>query len=165
MKAVKSESWIEKINSRDFPGLMDIYERNFNLLNAMLPDLEYLPDSLVSRVSGTLDLHLRVLDRCKYTTTVLLTYYFPIDDNEKMADPDLTLKIYWDTGQAEALACKTDGFMSVRHSHHDMKPFIDCRWESNMFVEKWLQYSLKLGHVFSLERLRTKDQLIDLELF
>ena len=152
---------------RNFAGLMDVYERNYHLLCRLLPDLDTLPDSLVSRQEGSLDLHLTIVERCKYTTTILITYYFPVSDDEKVADPDLTIKLYHDTRQAEALACLKTGFMPVQHSPDDRKPYVDCRWESNIFVEKWLRYSLEQGHIFSLERLGSKavsSQVVDLEL-
>lgn len=165
MSAVKQKNRF--LNQRSFAGLMDVYERNFHLLCRLLPDLDILPDSLVSRVESSLDLHLTIVERCKYTTTIMLTYYFPVSDNEKIADPDLTIKMYHDARQAEALACMKTGFMPVEHSPEDRKPYVDCRWKSNVFVEKWLRYSLEQGHIFSLERLGSKavsSHIADLEL-
>lgn len=143
---------------------MEIYERNYYLLDQMLPDIDQLPNTMVSHVSDSLDLYLTILERCKYTTTILLTYYFPVSVDEKMADPDLTLRLYHDTGQAEALACMKTGFMPVEHSHMNKKPYVDCRWESNIFVEKWLRFSIEQGHIFSLKRLQDEKQLIDLDI-
>jgi len=163
MNAVKQKQKKKGIDLRNFAGLMDVYERNYHLIDQIIPDLELLPNTMVSRINGSLDLYLTILERCKYTTTILLTYYFPVSDDEKIADPDLTLKLYHDTRQVEALACMKTGFMPVEHSHMNKKPYVDCRWESNIFVGKWLRYSLEQGHVFSLDRLQDNTQLIDLE--
>ena len=152
MNAVKRNQLKKMLDQRNFAGLMDIYERNFRLLGKLVPDLDNIPDSLVSCVKGSLDLHLSVTERCKYTTTLLLTYYFSLSDNNRVADPGVSIKIYHDARQAEAQACMKTGFMSVdEHSHTNKKPYVDCRWESNMFIEKWLSFSLQQGHVFSVE--------------
>ncbi|NOY66868.1 MAG: DUF1249 domain-containing protein [Gammaproteobacteria bacterium] len=164
MNAVKEKKKKSGLDFRNFAGLMDIYEKNYFLIEQILPDLDELPNSLVSHVEGSLDLYLTVLERCKYTTTIMMTYYFPVSDDEKIADPDLTLKLYHDTGQLEALACMKTGFMPVEHSHLNKKPYVDCRWESNIFVGKWLRYSLEQGHIFSRDRLKHKSQLVDLEI-
>ena len=164
MNAVKYKQLKKRLDLRNFSGLMEIYERNYYLLSQILPDIDQLPDSMVSRAKGSLDLYLTILDRCKYTTTIMLTYYFPVSGDEKIADPDLTLKLYHDTRQAEALACMKTGFMPVDHSHINTKPYVDCRWESNIFVEKWLRYSLEQGHIFSHKRLQDDSQLLDLEI-
>jgi len=151
MTAVKHKATNKILDQRDFASLMAVYERNFRLLEQLLPDLDLLPDGLTSTVTGSLDLHLEVLERCKYTTRLRLTYYFPVNDGH-VADPDLTINIYHDAGQAEAMACRKKGFMSVEHNDGNKRPFIDCRWESNLFVEKWLRYSIDQGHIFSQER-------------
>lgn len=151
MSVVKLKAINKVLDQRNFASLMAVYERNFRLLQQLLPDLDVLPDGLTSVVHGSLDLHLQVLERCKYTTSLRLTYYFPVDD-EHVADPDLTIKIYHDACQAEAIACLDKGFMPVEHHAGNKKPFIDCRWESNLFVEKWLRYSIDQGHIFSQER-------------
>jgi len=164
MNAVKHKQWKNGLDPRNFAGLMEVYERNYHLLNQILPDIDMLPNTMVSRVKGSLDLYMTILERCKYTTTIMMTYYFPVSDREKIADPDLTLKLYHDTRQAEALACMKTGFMPVDHNHMNKKPYMDCRWESNIFVEKWLRYSLEQGHIFSLERMQDSNQLLDLEL-
>ncbi len=158
MNVVKRNQLKYMMEQRSFAGLMDVYERNFHLLGLLLPDLDKLPDSMVSKVQDSLDLHLDILERCKYTTTLLLTYYFPDAGGEKVADPGLTIKMYHDTGQAEALACMKTGFMSVEHSHTNRAPYVDCRWESNIFVEKWLRFSLQQGHIFSFDKTAAESQ-------
>jgi uncharacterized protein YqiB (DUF1249 family) len=83
-----------------------------------------------------------------------------------VADPGVTVKVYHDARQAEALACMKTGFMSVEHSHTNQKPYVDCRWESNMFIGKWLSFSLQQGHIFTVENRQadnTEDQSPQLE--
>jgi len=157
MNAVKRNQLKKILDQRNFAGLMDIYERNFHLLGKLVPDLNNIPDSLVSSVKGSLDLHLTVTERCKYTTTLLLTYYFSLPGNDRVADPGVSIKIYHDARQAEALACMKTGFMPVEHSHTNKKPYVDCRWDSNMFIEKWLSFSLQQGHVFGVESIHARN--------
>ena len=154
MNAVKRNQLKKILDRRSFAGLMDIYEQNFHLLKRLLPDIDNIPDILVSRVDGSPDLHLAIQERCKYTTTILLTYYFPQADGVKIADPGLTIKIYHDARQAEAMACMKTGFMPVEHSHQNKQPYVDCRWQSNVFVEKWLRFSIQQGHTFWLKLYR-----------
>jgi uncharacterized protein YqiB (DUF1249 family) len=148
MKSVNRKQFQKALQTRDFASLMALYERNYQLLNLLISELDELPTCTVSIQPDSLDLHLEIIERCKYTTTLHLTYYFPVGGGETLSDPGLTLKMYHDAEQAEALACLKTGFMPVEHSIENKEPYLDCRWESNMFVEKWLRYCLNQGHAF-----------------
>ena len=64
------------IPAKNFAGLMELYECNYIRLRNLVPDVDVMPDSVISRIPGVLDLHLRVVERNKFTTTLHLTYYF-----------------------------------------------------------------------------------------
>ena len=126
---------------RSFAGLMAVYESNYRRLLVLAPGLDTL-EAAVSRVPGCLDLHLRVLERHRYTTLLHLTYYFEEPGGGLRADPDLTIRVYHDARQAEAVACTRpqrgggDGCT------------LAGRWRMNRFLEKWLAYCLAQGHGF-----------------
>ncbi len=157
MNAVKRNQLKKILARRSFAGLMELYEQNFNLLKLLLPDIVKIPDKLISRISGSPDLYLTIQERCKYTTTILLTYYFPVSEQESVANPGLVIKIYHDAGQAEAMACMKTGFMPVEHSHRNKQPYVDCRWQSNVFVEKWLRFTIHQGHIFSMQAIQSNQ--------
>lgn len=135
----------EDVDPRGFVSLMDLYEHNFMRLRRLIPDLDRLPDNAVSRIPGCLPLHLNILERTKFTSTVLLTYYFE-DNGESVAEPALTLRIYHDANQVEVLT----GHLKHGRLQYDHIPekAIKIKWKLNRFLYKWLGYCLYLGHSF-----------------
>ena len=132
-----------------FTALMHLYESNFLRLHWLVDDLAALPEQQCSRVKADLPLHLNVLERSRYTTTLRLTYFFE-DDRDCVADPDLIIRVYGDAGLAEAMACRS------RHLHHALRRFdtapgdeLGRRWARNTMLNKWLEYCHDHGHRFS----------------
>jgi uncharacterized protein len=131
-----------------FTALMHLYESNYLRLHWLLADVRALPDRQCSTVAGDLPLHLEVLERSPYTTTLRLTYFFP-DEHGEVADPDLSVRIYHDAGLAEAMACRR------QHLHHALRQFdtapgdeLNRRWARNSMLNKWLEYCYDHGHRF-----------------
>lgn len=131
-----------------FTALLHLYESNYLRMHWLFDDLAALPDTHCSRVVADLPLHLKVLERSPYTTTLRLTYYFD-DGHGRIADPDLTVRIYLDTEQAEAMACRS------QHLHHALRKFdpapadeLNRRWARNSMLNKWLEYCADHGHRF-----------------
>ena len=127
---------------------MSLYESNYLRLHWLLDDLADLRPAEVSRVRSDLPLHLEVLDRSPYTTTLRMTYYFE-DARQSVADPDLRIRVYHDAGLAEAMACRQ------RHLHHALRRFdtapgdeLERRWARNSMLNKWLEYCHDHGHRF-----------------
>ncbi len=135
----------EDVDPRGFVSLMDLYENNYLRLRRLIPDLSALPDRAVSRVPGCLSLHVSILERTKFTTTLCLTYFF--EEGERgMEEPALTIRVYHDANQVEVL---------TGHLHHGRQRFdhisekaIKIKWKLNRFLYKWLGYCLYLGHSF-----------------
>ncbi len=148
MTLVKSELLKRILKRRSFSGLMDLYEINYGLLNRLVPHLHTMDAAVVSRVPESPDLHLLVEERCPFTTTLRLTYYFVSPEGARVADPDLQIRLYHDAGQAEAMACRHRGFMPLQSNSAAPLTALECKWDSNLFLEKWLRYSLSLGHKF-----------------
>lgn len=127
-----------------FAGLMDLYERNYIGLRRLAPRLPQQPMTLHSCVPGSLNLHLRVLERHRYTTDLVLTYLFERDDGWH-PEPNLGIRIYHDARQAEV--------MSAQLRHWPVFTAEQCnalhhRWRVNRFLWKWLNYCLHQGHRF-----------------
>ncbi len=143
----------EDVDLRGFVSLMDLYENNYLRLRRLIPDLSALPDSAVSRVSGRLSLHVNIIDRTKFTTTLCLSYFF--DEGERgLEEPTLTIRLYHDANQVEVL---------TGHLRHGQQCFdripekaIKIKWKLNRFLYKWLGYCLHLGHTFK-ERDKKSD--------
>lgn len=148
MTVVKSELLKRILKRRSFTGLMDLYEINYGLVKRLAPQLDRLGPESVSKVAGSPDLHLAVEARCPFTTMLHLTYYFTDAHGARVADPDLQIRLYHDARQAEALACRLRGFMPLAPVGIGGRSELECRWDSNLFLEKWLRYALSLGHRF-----------------
>jgi len=133
---------------RSFVGLMGIYENNYLRLRRLLGDPARLPDRLISSAPRDPSLQVRILERCRYTTTLNLTYFF--DEGEaRVADPDLTVKVYHDARLVEASDCRH------RHQHRLFRGFptdasdeLVRRWAMNRMLNKWLEYCIQGGHCF-----------------
>jgi hypothetical protein len=145
MNATKSDLLKRVLKRRTFCGLMELYETNYRLLYQLVPDPGQLPAEAVSRVPGSPDLHLKVEERSRFTTTLAMTHYFEEDGLGQVANPDVQIRIYHDARQVEILACRPRGFRALGEGEGGQ---VDCRWDSNVFLEKWLRYSLRQGHGF-----------------
>ena len=133
---------------RSFVSLMTLYESNFIRLGWLARDLKKLPDHAVSRVRGDCDLRLTVTGRCRYTTSLLLTYQFN-EGGTVVTEPNLELRLYHDARLLEAC-----GRIDCRR-HRDLAHFrvppeanIDQRWARNQMLNKWLEYCAERGHGF-----------------
>lgn len=144
----------EDVDPRGFVSLMDLYENNFIRLRKLIPDFADLPVNAVSRLPGCLSLHLTILERSKFTTTLSLTYYFE-EAGESFAEPALTLRVYHDASIVEVLT----GHLKHGRQKYDHVPAKAkiIKWKLNRFLYKWLGYSLYLGHSFSLKPVSPGD--------
>jgi uncharacterized protein len=136
---------------------MHLYESNYVRLHWLFDNVNALADEQASRVTADLPLHLVVLERSPYTTTLRMTYYFE-DGRSRIADPDLTIRVYQDAGLAEAMACRN------RHLHRALRQFdigpgdeLGRRWARNCMLNKWLEYCYDHGHHFAGSRLRVAE--------
>lgn len=138
-------------------------------------------DPAVSVTPNDCDLYLRPVSFERYTTTIKLTYMFdavPADSDarianesavsvaanavassagsvvERIADPDLMVRIYHDARLVEAVRG------ADTHQHHKLQEFaaqelggvhsleLDRRWRNNIMLNKWLDYVIDMGHKF-----------------
>ena len=135
-----------------FIGLMAMYESNYLRLFQLIPELDRLDGYFKSHVAGDCSLHLEILDRARYTVTLSLSYFF-FENGERIAKPDMKIRVYLDGHLAEALSLS-----GARHRHAELRRLwcrhaaeLDVRWRRNIVLNKWLDYLTVQGHLI-LER-------------
>lgn len=135
------------VKPRSFVGLMALYESNYLRLLRLLPELEQLDGCFRSRVAGDCDLYLEVLERCRYTVTLSLTYHLKTDEG-LILDPDITVRAYLDGRLAEAMMVgNRQRHMVLRKFLDEHKRELDLRWRRNIVLNKWLEYLSDQGHL------------------
>ncbi len=139
------------IKPKSFVGLMSLYESNYLRLLRLIPELDRLDGCYRSRVAGDCDLCVEIIERCRYTVTLSLTYFFE-DENGRTADPDVTVRAYLDGQLAESMN------VSGEHRHTELRRLarehrleLNERWQRNVLLNKWLEYLTDQGHLV-LER-------------
>lgn len=136
---------------RSFVGLMSLYESNYLRLFRLIPELARVDGCFHSRVVGDCDLHVEILERCRYTVTLSLTYHLETEDG-LLIDPDMTVRVYLDGKLAEAMAigdCRRQTTLGRLAREHRKE--LDRRWQRNIVLNKWLDYLSEQGHLV-LER-------------
>lgn len=151
--------------SRDIASLISLYEANHARLLRLVPDLDHFENPVVSRVAGTPDLYLGVLERRPYTTTLGLTYRF-CTSSGPVFEPNARVCVYHDVRAVELLSyCRRP--RGRRHSPGRARrmPEIDRKWNTNLFLLKWLKFCIHQGHLFldctTLEAANTFPLLLD----
>ncbi len=135
---------------RRIAHLLDLYERNYHLLERLVPELELPFDRATSRSATDLPLHLIVVERAPYTSELRLTYEFT-DPQGKHLEPDLWIRVYRDARVAEALHCGARApWTAVDEGDPEVHRFLDDQWARNHTLAKWLEYLLEHGHGFSI---------------
>jgi len=139
------------IKPRSFVGLMSLYESNYLRLLLLIPELERLDGCFRSRVAGDCDFYVEILERCRYTVTLSLTYQFD-SESGNVANPDMVVRAYLDGELAESMS------LGVRNLNTSLPRFnasrsreLGARWKRNMILNKWLEYLRDQGHLI-LER-------------
>jgi uncharacterized protein len=140
---------IRLVKPRSFAGLMALYESNHARLRQLLGNVSALPQGLISSSDTDLCLYVTRAERCRYTTSLHMTYRFESADGVQY-DPNLLLRVYHDARLAEALSC-------CDHPRHEalrglLPPAaseLERRWSLNIMLNKWLEYCLDHRHSFS----------------
>jgi uncharacterized protein YqiB (DUF1249 family) len=139
-------SWRARPGS--FVSLMSLYESNYIRLAWLVPNLEAAAATQISVVDGDCPLHLAIEERCRYTTTLRLTYIFD-DETGPLADPDLLIRVYRDARLAEVQACARWHRHALLESlRSQLARDLGDRWLRNVMLNKWLDYCVERGHHF-----------------
>jgi len=153
------------VRARDLPALMELYELNYIQLRRLVPDLDAVQDHSTSAVKGALNLHLTVQERCRYTSTLHLTYQFA-DNGAFFPAPDVVVRMYHDAQMAEVISRGgRPGRPDAGYDRFRNQYSLEIKWQVNRFLHKWLGYCLHHGHAFSpaREQLSEALQLIENE--
>jgi len=152
------------VRARDLPALMELYELNYIQLRQLVPDLDAIQEHSLSCVEGALDLHLTVVERSKYTTTLNLTYQFS-DQQGTSPAPDVVIRMYHDAQLAEVISHgRRRGRREAEYDRFHHRYSIQTKWQVNRFLQKWLGYCLHTGHAFSPAREQLSDALQAIEI-
>ncbi len=129
-----------------FAGLMEVYEDNYIKLRKLCDNINPNIGQYLSVSTATLDLHMQIIERSRYTYTLILSYHFNSDKTMEPVDyPQLTVRVYHDAMQAEVLPEVVEG--SNSSSQYENKRLLR-RWRDNRFLSKWLSFLLRRGHSF-----------------
>jgi uncharacterized protein YqiB (DUF1249 family) len=132
-----------------FSGLMLLYESNFLKFQALAGTLDTDTARWISRASVDSDLYLELIRSEPYTSTLCMTYWLRGADGVPIRDPDMTIRVYRDASQVEAVSARAAHqhrlLEEIRSSHAEL----NRRWQLNMMLNKWLDYLLDTGHGFS----------------
>jgi uncharacterized protein len=135
-------------DARDLARLIDVYESNFVRLERLIPELDLIRGNVVSSVAGATDLYLSVYERTRYTTTIGLTYRFD-DGTNVLLEPHARIRIYHDVRAAELLShTRRRRSAQVRPWRPGRRPELDRKWDMNRFLQKWLGFCHRQGHLF-----------------
>lgn len=139
-------SWRARPGS--FVSLMSLYESNYIRLRWLIPDLDAMTGASVSTVGDECPLHLNIVERSRYTTTLSLTYVFD-DPSGAVCDPDLQIRVYHDARLAEVQSCARWHRHSVLSAiRSQLARELGDRWLRNVMLNKWLDYCVERGHRF-----------------
>ncbi len=139
------------VKPRSFVGLMALYESNYLRLLRLLPEIERLDGCFRSRVAGECDLHIEILERCRYTLTLSLTYHLETDEG-LFTDPDMTVRVYLDCQLAEVMQIgDLQRHAALKELSREHRRELELRWQRNVILNKWLEYLSDQGHLV-LER-------------
>jgi hypothetical protein len=142
-----ASSW--RARPRSFVSLMTLYESNYLRLGRLVPNLRRVTGSLTSAVAGGPALEISVIEQCRYTTTLGMSYLFD-DGAAPVRDPGLEVRVYHDARLAEACGTGAQpGHPRLRRLAAAIPRDHGNRWSCNMLLNKWLEYCAGSGHRFA----------------
>lgn len=126
--------------------LQQVQEEIYRQLHLLIPDQFAFHDVLMSRVSGSPDLRMEILERHNYTTFFRLTYEFR-DGEKRSYAPDAHIRFYHDAHIAEATSFNVgQGCVRTAHPSFPIRQIMQQAWRRNRALDRWLDYLLKQGH-------------------
>ena len=123
-----------------FVGLMTLYESNYIKLNHLFPNIKQYDDDRSIKSPFGNDIQLGVNKKTKYTMIISMTYSF--EESEIIEyEPNLTIKIYFDSRSAEVIGIgKLSKKSKLRDITYQNKDIINQLWRRNIILNKWLDY-------------------------
>ncbi len=134
--------------------LNEIYESNFYKLFQLMPNLTQIQYSAAALLHGNPTLYLKLLNRSPYTLTIELTHCFN-HKNEELFEPAMKIQVYLDAKSVEVLNKPKPNnhstTMAIKPSAEDI---LNNKWNSNYFLEKWLNHCIASGYKFHPEKFK-----------
>ena len=148
MTALIDEAGRTRFGTRDIAGLIRIYEASYVRLVKLVPDLPGCDRAMISQVAGALDLHLEIIERQPYTTSLVLTYRFT-GHGDCAFEPNARINVYHDVRAAEVVShCRRRKSRAIRSWTPGRLPELERKWRMNRFLLKWLRFCTLQGHIF-----------------
>lgn len=147
---VKEQPIVIPPRAKSFAGLMEMYEINYLQLRLLCGNLRALPEETVSRIAGGIPVALRMVESASHTSTLLMTYLFDESGERVDSRPDMLIRVYHDSRQAEVIShrCRLVD-EPVRYWGKELDTMLLCRWRMNRFLYKWTTYLRRQGHSFT----------------
>jgi len=135
------------VRPRSFVGLMSLYESNYLRLLRLIPEIDSIDGCFNSRVADDCELCVEVIETCRYTVTLSLTYHLSTHEG-LLSNPDMMVRVYLDGKQAEVLAIgERQQHTALQRLILEHKEELDRRWRLNIILNKWLEYLSDRGHL------------------
>lgn len=142
--------WTPQARPVRISALLELYERNFRMVEQLVPELDLPFEDVQSHSHSDLPLRLTVLERGRYTAVFRLTYQFAAAGQPALV-PDLSVRVYRDARLAEALTCiARPPWRAEGEGDPEALQYLDDQWGRNLMLHKWLHYLLEHGHGFGL---------------
>lgn len=150
MQVLTKQSVIPLPRPNTFAGLMELYESNYIKIKKLCGNFNNLDEYAISNIDKGLDLHIRIVERNKYTITLNLTYQFSHLSEKPRNFPNLLVRVYFDAMQAEVLQRETRSTALKTFPAGHLRN----KWRDNRFLFKWLTFCLHQGHSFDVKNSR-----------
>lgn len=132
-------------------SLMWVFEANYDRLMKLIPRMPAVGEAVASSVDGMTDLHLEVVERSRYTTTISLTQYLRSED-KLLPDPYMRIRLYHDAKVAEVLAYQNHAHFKHRYPYPNPRMHQRCEKRMlNQFLGEWLAHCIARGYRFDQE--------------
>lgn len=120
---------------------MWLYERNYQLARQLLSEVsDDAREAEIQNKGQALPLSITLLERQTHTETWHITYWFH-DNDQEVADPDIEMRLYHDTKQAECWRVGQHNHLDLlRAFNTDSSDALERKWQRNMMLHKWLCY-------------------------
>ncbi len=125
---------------------MSVYEENYQALARLVPDMD-ADVAILSSSEALPDLHMKVLERGKYTLTI--AFLHALDENKIVPDMYLKIRVYSDARVAEVLTYQNKtGFARIyTYPNKKVRYPIEKR-RVNQFFSEWLEYCIAKDYRF-----------------
>jgi len=129
--------------------LISLYECNFEKLMRLVPDLRGLRVSLRTATGRDMELHINVVEHCKYTTIISIQHYFK-GAFHAIPNLDISVRLCHDARVAEVISFQRHARFRPIYPYPNRNMYHkDEKYQHNHLLAEWLDYCLKRGVDFA----------------